>query len=76
MCPGYTISRAILGDAVALTRGDPYLTVAMTPYNVRISSSQPYKAPNDASSSQAGAISTLRLTRRTARMEVHLYFSS
>jgi linoleate 10R-lipoxygenase len=31
---GYTISRAILGDAVALTRGDPYLTTAMTPYNV------------------------------------------
>jgi linoleate 10R-lipoxygenase len=33
-CSGYTISRAILGDAVALTRGDPYLTTAMTPYNV------------------------------------------
>ncbi|KAG6837017.1 hypothetical protein H0H93_016224 [Arthromyces matolae] len=26
LCPGYTISRAILADAVALTRGDPYLT--------------------------------------------------
>ncbi|KAG6826258.1 hypothetical protein H0H92_000522, partial [Tricholoma furcatifolium] len=26
LCPGYTISRAILADAVSLTRGDPYLT--------------------------------------------------
>ncbi|KAF8907810.1 heme peroxidase [Mucidula mucida] len=33
LCPGYTISRAILADAVCLTRGDPYLTVDMTPFN-------------------------------------------
>jgi hypothetical protein len=26
LCPGYTISRAILADAVALTRGDRYMT--------------------------------------------------
>ncbi|KAG6878460.1 hypothetical protein C0993_006300 [Termitomyces sp. T159_Od127] len=32
LCPGYTISRAILSDAVALTRGDPYLT---TEFNTR-----------------------------------------
>jgi hypothetical protein len=30
LCPGYTISRAILADAVSLTRGDPYLTVEFT----------------------------------------------
>lgn len=30
LCPGYTISRAILADAVALTRGDRFLTIDMT----------------------------------------------
>lgn len=30
LCPGYTISRAILADAVCLTRGDRYLTVEFT----------------------------------------------
>ncbi|KAG8925416.1 hypothetical protein FRC02_009696 [Tulasnella sp. 418] len=34
LCPGYTISRAILGDAVALTRGDRFLTTDFTPYNL------------------------------------------
>ncbi|KAK7062576.1 hypothetical protein VNI00_000064 [Paramarasmius palmivorus] len=34
LCPGYTISRAILADAVCLTRGDRYLTVDFTPYNL------------------------------------------
>ncbi|KAF5381614.1 hypothetical protein D9615_005503 [Tricholomella constricta] len=33
LCPGYTISRAILADAVCLTRGDRYLTTEFTPYN-------------------------------------------
>lgn len=30
LCPGYTISRAILSDAVALTRGDRFLTTDLT----------------------------------------------
>lgn len=30
LCPGFTISRAILSDAVALTRGDRFLTVDCT----------------------------------------------
>ncbi len=30
LCPGYTTSRAILADAVALTRGDRFLTVDFT----------------------------------------------
>jgi len=30
LCPGYTISRAILADAVCLTRGDPFLTTEFT----------------------------------------------
>lgn len=30
LCPGYTISRAILSDAVALVRGDRFLTVDFT----------------------------------------------
>lgn len=30
LCPGYTISRAILADAVALVRGDRFLTVDFT----------------------------------------------
>ncbi|KAF8587829.1 linoleate diol synthase [Ramaria rubella] len=34
LCPGYTISRAILSDAVALTRGDRYFTTDFTPHNL------------------------------------------
>ena len=32
--PGYTISRAILSDAIALTRGDRFFTHDYTPYNL------------------------------------------
>jgi linoleate 10R-lipoxygenase len=31
---GYTISRAILSDAIALTRGDRYFTADYTPFNL------------------------------------------
>ena len=31
LCPGYTISRAILADAVALSRGDRFYTIDYTP---------------------------------------------
>ncbi|KAF7343731.1 Heme peroxidase [Mycena sanguinolenta] len=34
LCPGYTISRAILSDAVALTRGDRHFTHDYTPFNL------------------------------------------
>ncbi|KAJ6551508.1 heme peroxidase [Mycena capillaripes] len=34
LCPGYTISRSILADAVCLTRGDRFLTVEFTPANL------------------------------------------
>ncbi|KAK7439854.1 hypothetical protein VKT23_017426 [Stygiomarasmius scandens] len=34
LCPGFTISRTILADAVCLTRGDRFLTVECTPYNL------------------------------------------
>lgn len=34
LCPGYTISRAILADAVCLTRGDRFMTVDFTPFNL------------------------------------------
>ncbi|KAF7430838.1 hypothetical protein PC9H_006552 [Pleurotus ostreatus] len=34
LCPGYTISRAILSDAIALTRGDRFYTYDYTPYNM------------------------------------------
>ncbi|KAJ7678277.1 heme peroxidase [Mycena polygramma] len=34
LCPGYTISRSILADAVCLTRGDRFLTVEFTPSNL------------------------------------------
>jgi hypothetical protein len=30
LCPGYTMSRAILSDAVCLTRGDRFMTVDFT----------------------------------------------
>ncbi|EJU01026.1 linoleate diol synthase [Dacryopinax primogenitus] len=33
LCPSYTISRAILADAVVLCRADPYLSTEFTPYN-------------------------------------------
>ncbi|KAG8966855.1 hypothetical protein FRB90_010933, partial [Tulasnella sp. 427] len=34
LCPGYTMSRAILADAVALVRGDRFLTNDFTAYNL------------------------------------------
>ncbi|KAG0695853.1 heme peroxidase [Suillus ampliporus] len=34
LCPGYTVSRAILADAVCLTRGDRFLTVDFTPFSL------------------------------------------
>lgn len=34
LCPGYTISRAILSDAIALTRGDRFFTEDYTSYNL------------------------------------------
>ncbi|KAG8883882.1 hypothetical protein FRB97_005720 [Tulasnella sp. 331] len=34
LCPGYTVSRAILGDAAALVRGDRFLMSDMTAYNL------------------------------------------
>ncbi|KAF8634588.1 hypothetical protein AX17_004177 [Amanita inopinata Kibby_2008] len=34
LCPGFTISRAILSDAIALTRGDRFFTHDYTPYNL------------------------------------------
>ncbi|KAI9456900.1 linoleate diol synthase [Russula earlei] len=34
LCPGYTITRAILSDAIALTRGDRYFTSDHTPFNL------------------------------------------
>ncbi|KAF8154674.1 heme peroxidase [Crassisporium funariophilum] len=34
LCPGYTISRAILADAVCLTRGDRFMTTEFTPFNL------------------------------------------
>lgn len=30
LCPGYTISRAILADAISLTRGDRFYTTDFT----------------------------------------------
>jgi len=34
LCPGYTISRAILSDAIALTRGDRHFTHDYTAFNL------------------------------------------
>jgi len=34
LCPGYTISRAILSDAIALVRGDRLFTADYTPHNL------------------------------------------
>ena len=34
LCPGYTVSRAILSDAVCLTRGDRFMTTEFTPQNL------------------------------------------
>ncbi|KAI0338309.1 heme peroxidase [Trametopsis cervina] len=33
LCPGYTVSRAILSDAVCLVRGDRFMTIDFTPEN-------------------------------------------
>jgi cytochrome P450 len=34
LCPGMTTSRAILADAIALTRGDRFFTTDLTPFNL------------------------------------------
>ncbi|KAH9967528.1 linoleate diol synthase [Russula dissimulans] len=34
LCPGYTVTRAILSDAIALTRGDRFFTTDHTPFNL------------------------------------------
>ncbi|KAK7686255.1 hypothetical protein QCA50_010475 [Cerrena zonata] len=34
LCPSYTVSRAILADAIALTRGDRFYTADYTPFNM------------------------------------------
>jgi hypothetical protein len=34
LCPGYSISRAILADAIALIRGDRLFTADFTPHNL------------------------------------------
>lgn len=34
LCPGFTLSRAILSDAIALTRGDRFFTQDNTPFNL------------------------------------------
>jgi hypothetical protein len=34
LCPGYTVSRTILADAVALTRGDRFYTIDYSPANL------------------------------------------
>ncbi|GJE90952.1 linoleate diol synthase and cytochrome P450 domain-containing protein [Phanerochaete sordida] len=34
LCPSYTVSRAILADAIALTRGDRFFTADYTPFNL------------------------------------------
>ncbi|KZV98733.1 heme peroxidase [Exidia glandulosa HHB12029] len=34
LCPGFTISRAILADAICLVRGDRFLTTDFTPFNL------------------------------------------
>ncbi|KAF8512919.1 linoleate diol synthase [Gautieria morchelliformis] len=34
LCPAYTTSRAILADAIALTRGDRFFTADLTPWNL------------------------------------------
>jgi len=48
LCPGYTISRAILADAVALTRGDRFLTsdlTRMSPFPLYLSTEHHTNAP-------------------------------
>ncbi|KIP05732.1 hypothetical protein PHLGIDRAFT_91744, partial [Phlebiopsis gigantea 11061_1 CR5-6] len=34
LCPGYTLSRAIISDAVCLSRGDRFMTTELTPQNL------------------------------------------
>ncbi|KIK81042.1 hypothetical protein PAXRUDRAFT_833129 [Paxillus rubicundulus Ve08.2h10] len=58
LCPGYTISRAILADAVCLTRGDRFLTVDFTPYNLTSWGYQ-YCMVNTADGSYGGMLNKL-----------------
>lgn len=42
LCSGYTMSRAILADAVTLIRGDRFLTVEYTRMYIHVLSSNPF----------------------------------
>ncbi|KAF8513572.1 heme peroxidase [Hysterangium stoloniferum] len=47
LCSGYTMSRSILADAVALIRGDRFLTTEYTPFNLTSWGFQDVQTTND-----------------------------
>jgi linoleate 10R-lipoxygenase len=59
LCPGYTISRAILADAVCLTRGDRFLTVDFTPFNLTTWGYADCQYPTAADGSYGGMLTKL-----------------
>ncbi|EJU01027.1 linoleate diol synthase [Dacryopinax primogenitus] len=78
LCPSYTVSRAILADAVVLCRADPYLSSEFTPYNCTAWGYQDCAMnPNDGSF--GGALTKLMLRHlpgqyKTADAYVHFPF--
>ncbi|KAG8923172.1 hypothetical protein FRC02_011319, partial [Tulasnella sp. 418] len=61
LCPGFTVSRAILADAVALVRGDRFLTTDYTAHNLT-SWGMNYAARNPDNSAFGGMIPKLLMT--------------
>lgn len=59
LCPGYTISRSILADAVCLTRGDRFLTVDFTPFNLTTWGFADCQYPKQADGSFGGMLTKL-----------------
>ncbi|KAJ3876227.1 heme peroxidase [Lentinula edodes] len=59
LCPGYTISRSILADAVCLTRGDRFLTVDFTPFNLTTWGFADCQYPTAADGSYGGMLTKL-----------------
>jgi hypothetical protein len=70
LCPGYTLSRAILSDAVCLTRGDRFLTTEFTrarPSLVPLPDAYTDASPGQHKTCPHGATPTASSTRGTAR---------
>jgi hypothetical protein len=68
LCPGFTISRAILADAVALTRGDRFMTVDFTRMEISLPLSILASSLNDVLQHTISLLGATTIARQTRQM--------